>query len=176
MLSSMVAKLAYSSSCFCLSRVRSARAFSCCSSAAGHQLEVDSGTLGGDEPPCRYPLRLAVGFDAASTHQELALPLELDPQISDRLGIFSSAEHPRFEDPALLTRRVDSALSGGQQKRQEHIHSSRLAGTVDPSQQQSAPGEVEHLVLVLVDVDDSRTIEPPPLTGGTTRIWGRSQL
>ena len=65
-----------------------------------------------------------LALDAAAAGEELAQALELDPQVADRLGVVAPAEHPRLEDPGLLAGRVDVALAGGEQERQQHVHPS----------------------------------------------------
>ena len=128
------------------------------------QRHVDSRPLRRDEPPGRDRVRLPAGLDAAAAGEVLAPALELDPQVADRLGVVAPAEHPRLEDPALLAGRVDAALAGGEQERQQHVHRRRLARTVHAAQQQPPAPEMQHLVLVLVDVDDACAVQPPPPT------------
>ena len=64
---------------------------------------------------------------------------------------------------AYHTRGVDAVLPGGQQEGQQHVHRRRLAGAIHAPQQQSTAAELEHLVLVPVDVDDARAVQPPAL-------------
>ena len=144
--------------------------------AATDQTEVHAGALGSDEPPGCDGVGRPVGLDAAAAGEVLAPALELDPQVADRLGVVTPAEHPRLEDPRLLAGRVDLPLPGGQQERQQHVHRRRLARAVHAAQQQPPAAEVQHLVLVLVDVDDPGPVQPPPLgrLPGRVRRFARS--
>jgi len=129
--------------------------------AALDQVQVHTRPAGRDEPPGVHRIGRAVGLDAAAADEELAVALELDPQVADRLGVVATAEHPALEDAALLAGGVDSPLPGGQQERQQHVHRRRLARAVDATQQQTPAAEVQHLVLVLVDVDDAGAVQAP---------------
>lgn len=127
--------------------------------AVGHQTQVCPRPFRGDEPPRGHTVGRSVGPDPASADEKLAPLLELDPQKTDRLGVVADVEHPGLQDAALLPGCVDATLAGRQQEGQEHVHRRRLAGAVHASQQQPAAGEFKHLVLILVDVDDSRTVQ-----------------
>ena len=73
----------------------------------------------------------------------------------------SSRWSSRNSSWTMRRRRLKTSRSFGSQGVDPHRRG--LSRTVDAPQQQPPPGEMQHLVLVLVDVDDARTAQPPPV-------------
>jgi len=127
------------------------------------QVQIDARPARRDEPPRGHALGRAVGADAASEAHVRIAPGQLDPEISLRLWFVAARQHPRAQHPRLLARGVDASRVAVEQERQQHVHGGRLARSVHAAQQQPAAAEVQRLVLVLVDVQDPCTAEPPAL-------------
>ncbi len=127
------------------------------------KVEVDPGSTLGDEPPVVDRVRGAACLDAAAEREVILTVRNFEPQIAGRLGLVSPGEHPRSQHPGLFARSVDPADIGIEEEREQHVHRRRFAGPVHAAKQQTPSRERQHLVAVLVDVDDARSAEFPAL-------------
>ena len=130
--------------------------------------EIHPGSLIGDEPPCGDAIRRRIGANAAAADHVVDFtrlgvdPLELDPEIANRIRLLPARKHPRAQHAGLLTGGVDAAHVRLEQEGQEHVHRCRLARSVHATEQQTSAGQLDRLVAVLVHVEDARSIETPP--------------
>ena len=137
-----------------------------------HEVEIDPGPARGDPPPRRDRIGRPAGLDAAPAGQVDAVPGELDPEVADGLRVVPAREHPGLENTGLLSCGVDFPGVAVEEERQKHVHGGRLAGAVDPSEQQPPAAECQDFVAVLVDVQDAGSIQHPPFAH-PPRLKGR---
>ena len=126
-------------------------------------MKVDPGPSGRDEPPRRGFRRRLVRPDPTAAHEVLAAALELEPQVADWLLLLATGQHPRPQYTGLLAGSIDAPDVRLQEERQQHVHRRRLARAVHAAKQQTPSRERQHLVAVLIDVDDARSAEFPAL-------------
>lgn len=126
------------------------------------EAQVNTGAAPGHEPPRGDAVRAAVRPYPASHHEVPIAISELDPEVALGLLLVPAREHPGPKHTRLLPGGIDAPCVSLQQERQQHVHRRRLAGTVHTTEQQTPTAELQGLIRVLVDVDDSCSLESPP--------------
>ena len=94
--------------------------------------------------------------------------LELEPGVPHPLDVAGAADEVPLHVLVAGAERVEllRADVAVEAERQQQLERLRLAGGVVAAQQQPAPGEIEHLVGVLVEVDDAGAPRPPARGAG----------
>ena len=139
------------------------------------QVEVGANAaLARDEVPAGHLRQLLAGVHPDPRRQpprdtRLVDPLELQPHVAVALLLVDASD----EVPAHVLGagrewvelgRTDVAVEA---ERKQQLQCLRLPGRVVATQQQPPASEVEHLVGVLVEVDDARSPRPPAVRAGT---------
>ena len=98
----------------------------------------------------------------------LAGPGELHPEVAGAVLLAVPVEHQPQQAGVVARGRRHPLLVAVQHERQQHLQRLRLAGAVGPAQQQPAVRELEHLLVVLPDVEHARAGEPEPVRHGAS--------